>query len=146
PEADPRPARDPQAEPGRDPAGEVDVARRLAADVRVEVRALRRLRDGVRAERLHEVGGRRRSGRGRRDHAEGCRIAGLVDARRRDDLHAEGNSERLLEAHEPRVGAAGVSTGLRQLVRDLGLQLFSLLLLALRALLLALELDLLRLQ
>jgi hypothetical protein len=52
----------------------------------------------------------------------------------------------VLEIHKLRIGAARIAAGLRQLVRDIALQLLGLLLLALRALLLVLELHLLGLQ
>ena len=54
----------------RDPGGEVDVARGLAADVGLEVRARGRLRDHVLADRLDQLGGLLVRGVGRRDHRE----------------------------------------------------------------------------
>ena len=70
----------------------------------------------------------------------------LVDLRRCDHVHVGGRGERVLELHDPRVGAAVVTTGLGQLLRQLVLELLRLLLLSLRLRGLLLELGALLLE
>ena len=64
----------------------------------------------------------------------------VVDLRRGEGDHARGGGEPGLQVDDPRVGAAGVPTGLGDHVRELLLELLGLLLLLLRLLLLGLEL------
>ena len=102
---------------------------------RVRSRRCRRCAAGGRSRGTSRPGRRSRVGRRRRrDHGEDRGVARLVDLGRRDHRHPLRLLQPALERRQPRVGAALVAAGVRQLLGELLLQLLGLLLLVLRQL------------
>ena len=145
-EAEENDRQDDQEQARGNAGGQIHVTRGRPADVRAHALRRDRLWNDEVAKLGHKVGSRGHSGIRRGNRREDSRVPGFVDVRRGDDLDALRPRDPVLKPHEPRIGSALVASRLRQLVRQLCLQLLGLLLLLLRLLLLALELDLLRLQ